>query len=115
VAAGVLGQLGVTFEAALAQVRRLGRTREPLAGGPRWPLVATTPGAVRVPELARQQAEQNGSGGRVGTQHYLLRRSWSRGVGPLRRSRRSGVSYPALKERLAALADVPSSDGSWLA
>jgi ATP-dependent Clp protease ATP-binding subunit ClpA len=49
-----------------------GAGREAQPGGPYEPTVAMSAPAVAVLELARQQALQDGSGGRVGTQHYLL-------------------------------------------
>jgi ATP-dependent Clp protease ATP-binding subunit ClpA len=68
-----LSELGVTLDKVLRQLDREGRRdREPAPGGPAEPTVTLTAPAVPVLELARQQAVQDGSGGRVGTQHYLL-------------------------------------------
>jgi ATP-dependent Clp protease ATP-binding subunit ClpA len=49
-----------------------GAGREAPPSGPCEPTVTMTAAGVPVLELARQQAMQDGSGGRVGTQHYLL-------------------------------------------
>jgi Clp amino terminal domain, pathogenicity island component len=58
------------------------------------------PAAASLAELARQQAEQHPTDGRVGTLHYLLallmHGGASRLLGEL------GVSYNAVRERLAA-------------
>jgi ATP-dependent Clp protease ATP-binding subunit ClpA len=98
--ARLLAEIGVTLDEALRQLdRRAGRRgavgaqgkagraaggakggnaatggagREGQPGGPYEPTVAMSAPAVAVLELARQQALQDGSGGRVGTQHYLL-------------------------------------------
>jgi ATP-dependent Clp protease ATP-binding subunit ClpA len=98
--ARLLAEIGVTLDEVLRQLdRRAGRRgavgaqgkagraaggakggnaatggagREGQPGGPYEPTVAMSAPAVAVLELARQQALQDGSGGRVGTQHYLL-------------------------------------------
>jgi ATP-dependent Clp protease ATP-binding subunit ClpA len=77
--ARLLAELGITLDKVLRQRDRGGRRgggagtgREAPPGGPCEPTVAMTAPAVPVLELARQQAVQDGSGGRVGTQHYLL-------------------------------------------
>ena len=76
--ARLLAELGITLDKVLRQLdrvrsgRRGGDVAEAAPGGPREPTVAMTAAAVPVLELARRQAVQDGSGGRVGTQHYLL-------------------------------------------
>jgi ATP-dependent Clp protease ATP-binding subunit ClpA len=77
--ARLLAELGITLDKVLRQRDRGGRRGgeagagpEAPLGGPCEPTVAMTAPAVPVLELARQQAVQDGSGGRVGTQHYLL-------------------------------------------
>jgi ATP-dependent Clp protease ATP-binding subunit ClpA len=96
--ARLLAELGVTLDKVLRQLDRgargggkagagaggesaggegraaaaTGGAREAAPPGPYEPTVAMTAPAVPVLELARQQAMQDGSGGRVGTQHYLL-------------------------------------------
>jgi ATP-dependent Clp protease ATP-binding subunit ClpA len=77
--ARLLAELGITLDKVLRQRDRGGRRGggagagpEAPPGGPCEPTVAMTAPAVPVLELARQQAVQDGSGGRVGTQHYLL-------------------------------------------
>jgi len=92
--ARLLAELGITLDKVLRQLDRDGRGKAGGSGaggggaggrggagggreearpeGPLEPTVALTAPAVAVLELARQQAVQDGSGGRVGTQHYLL-------------------------------------------
>lgn len=73
--ARLLAELGITLDKVLRELDRAGGDGtgpEPLRDGPREPTVALTAPAVPVLELARQQAVQDGSDGRVGTQHYLL-------------------------------------------
>jgi ATP-dependent Clp protease ATP-binding subunit ClpA len=77
--ARLLAELGIALDKVLRQRDRGGRRGggagagpEAPPGGPCGPTVAMTAPAVPVLELARQQAVQDGSGGRVGTQHYLL-------------------------------------------
>jgi ATP-dependent Clp protease ATP-binding subunit ClpA len=77
--ARLLAELGIALDKVLRQRDRGGRRGggagagpEAPPGGPCEPTVAMTAPAVPVLELARQQAVQDGSGGRVGTQHYLL-------------------------------------------
>jgi hypothetical protein len=71
--------------------------------GPFEPTVALTAPAVPVLEMARQEAVQDGSDGRVGTQHYLL------GLLALERTVASrllasfGVDYTLAKARLMQL------------
>jgi ATP-dependent Clp protease ATP-binding subunit ClpA len=69
-----LAELGVTLGKVLLQLDREGPRGdgEPAPSGPSEPTVTLTAPAVPVLELARQQAVQDGSGGQVGTQHYLL-------------------------------------------
>jgi ATP-dependent Clp protease ATP-binding subunit ClpA len=69
-----LGELDVTLDKVLRQLDLQGPRGDggPAPGGPAEPTVTLTAPAVPVLELARQQAVQDGSGGTVGTQHYLL-------------------------------------------
>jgi ATP-dependent Clp protease ATP-binding subunit ClpA len=72
-AAGAQGKAGgAAGGAAGGNAATGGAGREAQPGGPYEPTVAMSAPAVAVLELARQQALQDGSGGRVGTQHYLL-------------------------------------------
>jgi hypothetical protein len=75
--ARLLAELGITLDKVLRQLDQAARRGPAGKGeappeGPREPSVTMTAPAVAVLELARQQALQDGSGGRVGTQHYLL-------------------------------------------
>jgi ATP-dependent Clp protease ATP-binding subunit ClpA len=92
--ARLLAELGITLDKVLRKLDRAGhgggggrgggagggggggRERgagtEPAPTGPPEPSVALTAPAVPVLELARQESVLDGSGGRVGTQHYLL-------------------------------------------
>lgn len=68
-----LAELDVTLDKVLRQLDRESRHEgEPAPSGPTEPTVTLTAPAVPVLELARQQAVQDGSDGRVGTHHYLL-------------------------------------------
>jgi ATP-dependent Clp protease ATP-binding subunit ClpC len=105
----LLGGLGVTYEKVLAQMRRRRRTTETVPPGPGWPLVPSTPGALRVPDIARQQAAHNGSRGHVGTQHYLLALTVP-GSLAAKTLASFGITYEALKERCAEIGVAGSSD-----
>ena len=118
--ARLLAELGVTIDKVLA---RLGR-RAPGAGagrgagaggaavavepepppeGPFEPTVTLTAAAVPVLEMARQEAVQDGSDGRVGTQHYLLGLLALEGTVASRLLASFGVDYTLAKARLMQL------------
>ncbi len=71
--ARLLAELGITLDKVLRKLDRAGHGGGGgRGGGPPEPSVALTAPAVPVLELARQESVLDGSGGRVGTQHYLL-------------------------------------------
>jgi hypothetical protein len=71
--------------------------------GPCEPTVVMTAAAVPVLELARQQAVQDGSAGRVGTQHYLLGLLAQQDTVATRLLASFGVDYTLAKARLMEL------------
>src|SRR5919197_125422 len=73
--------------------------------GPYQPLVALTAPAVPVLELARQQAVQDGSGGRVGTHHLLLALLSQQDTQAARLLASFGVDYPLVKARLMEIGE----------
>jgi ATP-dependent Clp protease ATP-binding subunit ClpA len=76
---------------------------EPPPDGPFEPTVALTAPAVPVLEMARQEAVQDGSDGRVGTQHYLLGLLALEGTVASRLLASFGVDYTLAKARLMQL------------
>ena len=78
---------------------------EPAPEGPFEPTVALTAPAVPVLEMARQEAVQDGSDGRVGTQHYLLGLLALEGTVASRLLSSFGVDYTLAKARLMQLGE----------
>jgi hypothetical protein len=76
---------------------------EPPPDGPFEPTVTLTAPAVPVLEMARQEAVQDGSDGRVGTQHYLLGLLALEGTVASRLLASFGVDYTLAKARLMQL------------
>ncbi|HZD73125.1 MAG TPA: Clp protease N-terminal domain-containing protein [Actinomycetota bacterium] len=110
--ARLLAGLGITLDKVLRQLDRArsrkrdgGDVTEAGPGGPREPTVAMTAAAVPVLELARQQAVQDGSGGRVGTQHYLLGLLAQPGSVAAKLLASFGVDYTLAKARLMELGE----------
>jgi ATP-dependent Clp protease ATP-binding subunit ClpA len=126
--ARLLAELGITLDKLLRQLGRgdraggggtaggdrgaglgggggadAGGRSEAAPRGPCEPTVAMTAAAVPVLELARQQAVQDGSGGRVGTQHYLLGLLAQQGTVATRLLASFGVDYMLAKARLMEL------------
>jgi Clp amino terminal domain, pathogenicity island component len=98
-----LRRLGITYQQATERLATLPRTEQAVDGAAIEPLEAVavpTPAAAALAELARQQAEQHPIDGRVSTLHYLLallmHGEADKLLGEL------GVSYNAVRERLAA-------------
>jgi ATP-dependent Clp protease ATP-binding subunit ClpA len=99
---GGLRRQGVSYAQAAEQLTILPRTERAPDGEAIEPLeavVAPTPAAAGVAELARQQAGQHPLDGRISTLHYLLA-LWGEGAAGKVLSE-LGVSYNALLERLA--------------
>lgn len=111
---GIAGQVlrdhGVTFDTILERVRRQQRTEETVPPERQWQLVSVTSGAARIPEFARQQAMQNGAAGRVGTQHHLLALLVESDGLAAKALESFGITYPALKERLAEIGVAGTTD-----
>jgi ATP-dependent Clp protease ATP-binding subunit ClpA len=126
--ARLLAELGITLDKVLRQVDRArGRGGEARGGGegtvgvrgggegaigveapqagPCEPTVAMTAPAVPVLELARQQALQDGSGGRVSTQHYLLGLLAQQDTVAAKLLASFGVDYTLAKARLMELGE----------
>jgi ATP-dependent Clp protease ATP-binding subunit ClpA len=129
--ARLLAELGVTLDKVLARLGRRavggglrgaagrggaghpwsgadgGRPRafepEPPPAGPFEPTVALTAAAVPVLEMARREAVQDGSHGRVGTQHYLLGLLALEGTVASRLLASFGVDHTLAKARLMQL------------
>jgi ATP-dependent Clp protease ATP-binding subunit ClpA len=76
---------------------------EPAPEGPFEPTVALTASAVPVLEMARHESVQDGSDGRVGTQHYLLGLLALEGTLASRLLASFGVDYTLAKARLMQL------------
>jgi ATP-dependent Clp protease ATP-binding subunit ClpA len=76
---------------------------EPPPEGPFEPTVTLTAAAVPVLEMARQEAVQDGSEGRIGTQHYLLGLLALEGTVASRLLASFGVDYTLAKARLMQL------------
>jgi ATP-dependent Clp protease ATP-binding subunit ClpA len=98
--ARLLAELGISLDAVLRQLGAGGDGAEPGPPGPYEPAVALTAPAVPVLELARQQAVQDGSGGRVGTHHYLLALLSQPDSQAARVLATFGVDYTVVKARL---------------
>jgi ATP-dependent Clp protease ATP-binding subunit ClpA len=81
----------------------MGLEPEPARQGPFEPTVALTASAVPVLEMARQEAVQDGSDGRVGTQHYLLGLLALEGTVASRLLASFGIDYTLAKARLMQL------------
>src|SRR6266542_3851618 len=108
--ARLLAELGVTLDRVLRQLGQGGTGAaaarpEPAPAGPFEPTVALTAPAVPVLELARWQAVQDGSGGRVGTQHYLLALLTQQDALAARLLASFGVDYALVKARLMELGE----------
>jgi Clp amino terminal domain, pathogenicity island component len=106
--ARLLAELGITLDKVLRQLDRAGERGaepEPPPTGPCEPTVALTAAAVPVLELARQQAVQDGSGGRVGTQHYLLGLLAQQDTVAAKLLASFGVDYTLAKARLMELGE----------
>lgn len=110
IAGRVLRGHGVAFDTLLERVRRQQRTDEIVPPERQWPLVPVTAGAACIPELAHQQAMQNGTAGRVGTQHHLLALMAESGGLAAKALESFGITYAALKERLAAIGVAGTTD-----
>jgi ClpA/ClpB-like protein len=89
--------------AAKAGAKGPGLEPEPEPEGPFEPTVVLTAPAVPVLEMARQEAVQDGSDGRVGTQHYLLGLLALEGTAASRLLASFGVDYTLAKARLMQL------------
>jgi len=100
-----LAELDVTLDKVLRQLDRERPRGDPEAapGGPAEPAVTLTAVAVPVLELARQQALQDGSGGTVGTQHYLLALLSQPDTVAAKLLSAFGVDYTLAKARLMEL------------
>ncbi len=103
--ARLLAELGVSLDAVLRRLGAESGVTEPGPAGPYQPLVALTAPAVPVLELARQQAVQDGSNGRVGTHHYLLALLWQQDSQAARLLASFGVDYTLVKARLMELGE----------
>jgi ATP-dependent Clp protease ATP-binding subunit ClpA len=103
--ARLLAELGVSLDEVLRQLGRDETPPEPAPPGPCGPVVALTAPAVPVLELARQQAVEDGSGGRVGTHHYLLALLSQRDTQAARLLSGFGVDYELVKARLMELGE----------
>jgi ATP-dependent Clp protease ATP-binding subunit ClpA len=103
--ARLLAELGVGLDEVLRQLGSDETPPEPAPPGPCGPVVALTAPAVPVLELARQQAVEDGSGGRVGTQHYLLALLSQRDTQAARLLSAFGVDYELVKARLMELGE----------
>lgn len=110
IASQVLRDHGVTFNAILERVRRQQRTDETVSPERQWPLVPVTSGAAYIPELAHQQAMQNGAAGRVGTQHYLLALLMDSDGLAAKALESFGITYEALKERFTEIGVAGTTD-----
>jgi Clp amino terminal domain, pathogenicity island component len=98
-----LRRLGITYQQATEQLATLPRTEQATDQEAIEPLEAVavpTPAAASLAELARQQAEQHPIDGRISTLHYLLALLMHSGASRLLDE--LGVSYNAIRERLAA-------------
>jgi ATP-dependent Clp protease ATP-binding subunit ClpC len=100
-----LAELDVTLDKVLRQLdrERPRGDREAAPSGPAEPTVTLTAAAVPVLELARQQAVQDGSGGTVGTQHYLLALLSQPDTVAAKLLSAFGVDYTLAKARLMEL------------
>lgn len=100
-----LAELDVTLDKVLRQLdrERPRGHREAAPSGPAEPAVTLTAAAVPVLELARQQAVQDGSGGTVGTQHYLLALLSQPDTVAAKLLSAFGVDYTLAKARLMEL------------
>src|SRR6266508_2777254 len=103
--ARLLADLGISLDAVLRQLGADSADAEAGQPGPYQPVVALTAPAVPVLELARQQAVQDGSNGRVGTQHYLLALLSQRETQAARLLASFGVDYELVKARLMELGE----------
>jgi ATP-dependent Clp protease ATP-binding subunit ClpC len=103
--ARLLAELGISLDAVLRQLGAGAAGAEAAQPGPYQPVVALTAPAVPVLELARQQAVQDGSGGRVGTHHYLLALLSQRDTQAARLLASFGVDYALVKARLMELGE----------
>jgi ATP-dependent Clp protease ATP-binding subunit ClpA len=103
--ARLLAELGVSLNAVLRQLGTGQPVAEAAPPGPYEPMVALTAPAVPVLELARQQAVEDGSGGRVGTHHYLLALLSQRDTQAASVLASFGVDYEPVKARLMALGE----------
>lgn len=103
--ARLLAELGVSLDAVLRQLGSGQTVVEAAPPGPCGPVVALTAPAVPVLELARQQAMQDGSGGRVGTHHYLLALLSQQDTQAARLLASFDVDYTLVKARLMELGE----------
>jgi len=103
--ARLLAELGISLDAVLRQLGADSADAEAGQPGPYQPVVALTAPAVPVLELARQQAVQNGSGGRVGTHHYLLALLSQQDTQATRLLASFDVDYTLVKARLMELGE----------
>jgi Clp amino terminal domain, pathogenicity island component len=98
-----LRRQGITYAQAAERLTTLPRTEQATDGEAIEPLEAVaipTPAAASLAELARQQAEQHPLDERISTLHYLLALLMHCGADKLLGE--LGVSYNAVRERLAA-------------
>jgi ATP-dependent Clp protease ATP-binding subunit ClpA len=103
--ARLLAELGVRLDAVLRQLGAGPSVEETAPPGPCEPMVALTAPAVPVLELARRQALEDGSGGRVGTHHYLLALLSQQDTQAARVLASFGVDYAPVKARLMELGE----------
>lgn len=107
----VLLQLGITYRSALQLATNRPSTEVALPE-PFVPIVRKTPGAVRVPEYARQLAMRDGSEETLGTHHYLLAMMIEREGLAARALASLGITYEALKTKTDELSVTGTSDES---
>lgn len=72
IAAAVMERHGVDPRVLTALSRSIDHRSERPSPGPHWPLTAATASALRIPEIARQEAVRSGPHGQVSTMHQLL-------------------------------------------
>jgi ATP-dependent Clp protease ATP-binding subunit ClpA len=103
--ARLLAELGASLDGVLRELGADPSAAEAGPPGPYQPLAALTAPAVPVLELARQQAVQDGSGGRVGTHHLLLALLSQEDTQAARLLASFDVDYTLVKARLMEIGE----------